>query len=93
MFVNVNSANIEVFLDQVHQRMIKKYTSKLNVQQEEKKARDLQSFLQSLKNRSIQKKGFLPITNSYADAVIEELYQRAPGTKRKGLFMSQGGSS
>ena len=93
MFVNVNSANIEVFLDQVHQRMIKKYTSKLNVQQEEKTARDLQSFLQSLKNRSNQKKGFLPITNSYADAVIEELYQRAPGTKRNGLFMSKGGSS
>ena len=94
IFYNTEQENsIGVFLDQVHKRMIMKYNSKLNVQQEELKARELQSFLQSLKNRTIQKKGFLPVTNSYADIVIEALYERAPRTKKAGLFLSKGGSS
>lgn len=93
VFYNTKQDDVGVFLDQVHSRMIKKYTSKMNDKQEETKARDLQSFLQSLKNRSIQRQGFLPITNTYADQVIEALYQKSPRTKKAGLFLSKGGSS
>jgi hypothetical protein len=85
----INTGNVESFLNDVHRRMIIKY-SYLQLTDKEN-ALTLQNFFQSLKLASIRQKMGLPITDNLSKIVLEILYQNHPKTNI--LFSVQGGSA